>query len=198
AVGTRRRRRRRAVSARTLILLALLLAAVIGSRWLLDRPDTRAPGAAGGTAPEPGYYMRDATVLGTGRDGKPLYSLHAERIDEVAQGAGAELTNIELEYRAQEADPWHLRADAGRISADGQHIELNGNVVITELADDTPEPTRVRAPELTVDVAANLASTTARVRILRGGDFLDGTGMQAYLSEGRLLLEADVEGLYQP
>ncbi len=186
------------MSLRTVVLVIVLLAAVIGSRLLLDRPDADAGADAASAARGPGYYLRDATVLGTGRDGRPLYSLHAGRIDEETDGSGARLSDIELEYRAADADPWHLRADTGHISSDGQIIQLAGNVVITEMDDAVEEPTQVKAPDLTVNVETHFASTLHRVRILRGADFLDGTGMEAYLSDGRLLLQSDVQGSYQP
>ncbi|MEL7451604.1 MAG: LPS export ABC transporter periplasmic protein LptC [Pseudomonadota bacterium] len=186
------------MNSRTVVLIIVLLAAVIASRLLLDRPGSDADADRSRTARGPGYYMRDATVLGTGRDGRPLYSLQAGRIDEETDGSGARLSDIELEYRAEDAEPWHLRADTGHISPDGQTIQLAGNVVITELDDTVDEPTQVKAPDLTVDVETHFASTLQRVRILRGADFLDGTGMEAYLSDGRLLLQSDVQGSYQP
>jgi LPS export ABC transporter protein LptC len=181
---------------RSVVIAIVLATAVIASWLLLDRPEKPEDGR--GTLPEAGYYLKEAVIEGMGPDGKRLYTLSAERILQLIADDSVELESVNLEYASASEEPWRLTADAGRIPADGDRIELSGNVRIEEMLFIGPDMTIVTTPELNVDLRAQLATTEADVRIERGNYLLTAVGLRADLKDRKLRLQSEVHGQFLP
>lgn len=181
---------------RNLIIALILLGAVTASWLLLDRPDPRDDATV--QKPDDGYYLDDAVIEGIGDDGMRLYTLRALHIKQKIADNSVALEDVNLEYASADDDPWRLTADTGRIPADGDNIELSGNVLMEETLFIGPEKTMVSTPELNVDLRAQLATTDADVRIQRGNYLLTAVGLRADLKDKKLRLQSEVHGYFLP
>ena len=181
---------------RNIIIAVVLLGGVVIT-WLFL--ESRGTGdEPRGPAPEPGYYLREATIEGIGTDGKRLYTLNAERIQQTPSDKSISLEVVELEYESRDAEPWRLRAERGAIPASGELIALSGNVKIEEMLFVGPETTILTTPELNVDLRAQLATTDKEVRIERGNYLLTAIGIRADLKDRKLTLQSEVHGRFLP
>ena len=184
------------MTARNIVIALVLLGAVVASWLLLDRPEKL--DEARGPLPDTGYYVRDAVIEGMGTDGTRLYTLSAQRIQQDISDNSVTLEDVDLEYAGTDAEPWRLTADSGSIPADGDRIELAGNVKIEEMLFIGPETTIVTTPELSVDLRAQLATSDADVRIERGNYLLTAVGLRADLKDRKLTLQSEVHGRFLP
>ena len=184
------------MTARNIIIAAVLLGAVAAS-WLLLQPPRTIDGTPG-PLPDSGYYVREAVIEGMGIDGKRLYTLSAQRIQQKTADNSVALEGVDLEYSGSDGEPWRLTADSGSIPAGGDRIELIGNVMIEEMLFIGPETTIVATPELSVDLRAHLATTDADVMIRRGNYLLTAIGLRADLKNRKLRLQSEVHGHFLP
>jgi LPS export ABC transporter protein LptC len=177
--------------------LALLVAGAVASAILLvltkrdDVPD------ASPAAQRPGYYVRDANLLGTGPDGMILYRMTARSADENTGDGSVTLTGIQIAYEPAAEVPWLLRATSGRISPERDVVWLSGDVLAVTRP-DAGQNTRIRTDMLEIDPSQFIASTDRRVTIDHERGQISATGMRVYLKQDRLQLNTDVHGRFLP
>ncbi len=174
----------------------LLAAAAAGAYWLNHQ--LRGPDEAPAERPaRPGYYMTEAEITRPGEGGLPRYRLLADEVRQGETGGPTLLADVRLEYGIYTPSPWLLTAPEGAVSPDLDQLVLSGGVVISGEVEGEGD-TRVETPQLTVDTATHIASTTAPVRLAVGPDWLTATGMVVYLMEERLQLQSSVHGRFEP
>ncbi len=102
----------------------LLLAAAASLSWYFSRSPEQPRRAAGNGEPGLlGYYLRDATLLGTDESGRALVRIHtAEAVQE--HGQGLTLTGVRIEYRDEQAVGWTISAELARAPGDLGHVDL--------------------------------------------------------------------------
>ena len=95
--------------------------------------------------PDPGYAAHDAEIIETGYDGRERYRLNARVIRQQTEAGTIELETLEMNYHpgaqpdiARESRPaaadkevWRLTSDRGLVRADGDDVQLEGNVRVT-------------------------------------------------------------------
>ncbi len=163
--------------------------------------------------PDPGYAARDAEVIETGYDGRERYRLNARVIRQQTDGGVIDLEQLEMDYHpgAQPAVPgerppsgpaatevWHLKSDRGQVRANGDDVQLNGNVGVTGPAPGTGVPLTLSTETMRINTPTEFIETDAPVRLLWSGHELTSRGMQADLKAGTLRLESDVHGEFSP
>ncbi len=175
----------------------LLALAAVASAFLYLRQ--RGPDAPPGPAARlaPGYYVRDATLEGTGDDGRLLYRVRAADARQVDASGLIRLTDVRVDYTPAAAVPWELTATRGQMPPGRTIIELSGEVVATA-REPGAEPLAIHTDYLELDPDAYVASTDRGVRVERARDTLRARGLRAYLKEDRLELEHDVQGRFLP
>lgn len=181
------------------LLITLGLAAFVIINWWLLTP-SREPLVQPETVDTRrfGWYVRGATIIGSGESGEPLYRLTARLIEQNPADDSASLTEVRVRYDAGGDPPWQLTARGGWIAADGRTIRLNGNVVLTDQPADGAVPTVLRTESLEMQIDGDIARTDDEVRIERGRNSLTGRGMTAFLRDDRVQLQSDVRGLIRP
>ena len=120
-------------------IAVIAVAYFIGVRGTVD-DDTD---AANAIAPDPGYAARDAQLIETGYDGRERYRLNARVIRQRTESGVIELEDLAMNYHVESAgelpgesasaaeasaDVWHLTSDRGEVRANGDDVELTGNV----------------------------------------------------------------------
>jgi LPS export ABC transporter protein LptC len=164
-------------------------------------------------APDPGYAARDAVVIETGYDGRERYRLKASVIRQHLDATAIDLEQLEMDYHpaAQASVPgeapasarlseetWHLKSDHGRVRADGDDVQLTGNVVVTGTTPTDSEPITLRTNSMRINTPTEFIETQDPVSIHWSGHELTAVGMKADLKAGTLSLESDVHGEFSP
>jgi lipopolysaccharide export system protein LptC len=196
---------------RPLAYLAIL--AVIAVAYFIGRSgrtDSAADDVAS-TTPDPGYAARDAEVIETGYDGRERYRLNAKLIRQQTENGEIELESLEMNYhpgaqaRLGETAPgpepaadevWHLTSDRGQVRADGDDVQLSGNVRVTGPAPGGGEPLTLSTSHLSMNTPTQFIETDAPVSIVLTGKTLTATGLEADLKQGNLRLKSDIHGKF--
>jgi LPS export ABC transporter protein LptC len=199
----------------TRLLAYVAVVAVIGVAYYIGRGGRDDSGAdiADAGALDPGYAARDAEVIETGYDGRERYRLKASVIRQQTESGVINLENLEMNYHvgAQPKLPgeapaaaegagevWHLTSDSGTVRADGDDVQLNGNVRVTGPAPGSGEPLSLTTDSMNINTPTEFIETSAAVKLRWSGHELNARGMQADLKAGTLRLESDVNGHFFP
>ena len=167
--------------------------------------------AAATLPPDPGYAARDAQVIETGFDGRERYRLNAKVIRQQIDSNVIELEELSMDYHpgaqadvpgerpARDADPsevWHLRSDRGQVRADGDDVQLDGNVQVTGPAPGSGAPLALTTETLRINTPTEFIETDAPVVLDWSGHKLRATGLEADLKRGNLRLKSDLNGKF--
>ena len=158
---------------------------------------------------DPGYAAHDAEIIETGYDGRERYRLNAKVIRQRTEAGTIELETLEMNYHpgaqpgvAGESRPergdevWHLTSDRGLVRADGDDVQLEGNVRVTGSAPESGMPLSFTTSELRINTPTEFIETRAPVRFTLSGYELVAKGLTADLKAGTLRLESDVHGQF--
>jgi len=165
------------------------------------------------TAPDPGYAARDAKIVETGYDGRERYRLRAATIRQQLDASVIELEHLEMDYHpgsqatvpgetavsaAAAKETWHLTSDHGRVRANGDDVQLSGNVVVTGTAPGSGDPLTLSTRTMRINTPTEFIETKDPVTLLWSGHEIKAVGMKADLKAGKLSLESDVHGEFSP
>jgi LPS export ABC transporter protein LptC len=182
-----------------LVALLAALALIVGV-VLLSAPQ-RGPvsqAAVGALAQEPGYAARDARLVQTGADGRPLYTLDAAQITQQPDRDSVQLERVRLGFRDASGDEWTADADHGELGEDSGIMELDGSVHVAGVLPGTQQPAQISTEHLSFDTRAQVASTRDPVTLVMSGRNLSAQGLVANLKDGRVQLESAVHGSFLP
>jgi LPS export ABC transporter protein LptC len=181
---------------RNLIAFVVLVAGAVGSTVLVFQySDESQPSEKANLSLA--YYLNNAELTGTTADGAVLYRIRADRAEQNTADASIEMRAIHLDYGPADGPTWNVRANAGRIPAAAEVIELAGDV--RAVSGDVPGGrTEIRTQQLEINPDTMIATTAARVAVLFDGHQLNGTGMEANFKTNRLSLLANVNGKFTP
>lgn len=162
--------------------------------------------------PDPGYAAHDAEIIETGYDGRERYRLNAKVIRQQTEAGVIELETLEMNYHpgaqpgvagesrpaAADQEVWHLVSDHGLVRADGDDVQLRGNVRVTGSAPGSGEPLSLTTSELRINTPTEFIETRAPVKVTWSGHEWNAKGLTADLKAGTLRLESDVHGKFAP
>jgi len=172
-------------------LLAIALISTVLLMSVRDKPEEIAAPAEIAI----GYFLENATVSGTGEDGRVLYRISAESVIQSPADGSINLDRVQVNYDPAAEVPWNLRADTGRMRAGGKIMELSGNVVAASRDAGNPVAT-ISTDHLEFDPGTDTATTDSAVVIDYAGSVIHAKGLRALLRQDRLELLADVRGRY--
>ena len=181
-------------------LLAILLvgALVAGSFWLGgEQHETTATTTLETSSAELGYSARNAILVETGADGKPMYTLNADVIRQHPDD-GVQFEKVQMSFRDSEGQLWKGHADQGDLATESGKIDMSGNVVVNGVLPGSSEPAELTTDRLAVDTHENIISTSDPVTVNSAGRQLKSKGMVATLNDHHLLLESSVRGTFTP
>ena len=176
---------------------AAALAAAVASAWTLHSLDFGETAAAGDASSAPDAYMERFVTVEMDGAGRPKRRLEADymsyRADETV-----ELTNPHYVLFRAEGEPWHVRSERGRVSADGAVVKLLGKVDIWRNDDSGARSLDIRTEHLTVRPSAEYGETDEKVTIRTPAHTSTGVGMRAYLGDTRFELLSQVRTHVDP
>ena len=181
------------------ILAALLFAAIIvGSFWLGgEQRATTSTTTIEASSADLGYSARNATLVETGEDGLPLYTLNATVIRQ-HPGDGVEFEQLQMSFRDAGGQIWKGRADLGELTTETGKVDLSGNVHVDGVLPGSEQMADLATEKLSVDTHEDIISTAEPVEIDSIGRQLKSTGLLATLKEHHLVLESNARGTFNP
>lgn len=180
-----------------LCLAALLAAVFIGWR-LLGGQAERPPPEIGDEAAQSDYYVTGARLLQTSDLGQPEYAATSIRMTHQQDQDIWLLQAPTIEVFTEAGEPWYGRAEHGRIWADGEEAELQGEVRLWRNASAENRPVTIDSSDVYLRPQQKYAETAAPVEVWQQQNRLVGTGARVYLDEERYELLSDVRGHYAP
>jgi len=181
-------------------VLLLILLLIAGITWLLlDAPTSvqDETGADQSAGHQLDYYLRGMQATTLGADGRPTQKLQSAAVNHYADDDTTEFEAPHLSVFEGEHPPWEIRADRAWMSADGELMLLQDRVTIDRPAFPGNPPLHLVTANVRVQPNQGYAETDEAVRVRSNQDWLDATGMQAWLNEpSRIKLLADVKGFY--
>jgi LPS export ABC transporter protein LptC len=182
--------------ARVFTLLVIL--GVVAGIYLLSRVP---PSPGSRPAPEqpieaPGYAARDAEVVETGDDGRPMYTLLADLVRQHPNDNRVQLDAPRMTFVASDGNTWHVSARSGQIRDEGANVELFGDVHVNGQLPGAEAPAVIDTSVLSFDTRAQVLTTQAPVSLDWNGRKLSGTGLTARLPEHQVQLESRIHGSF--
>lgn len=178
-----------------LALVVLIIAVVVFSG---PQRETTAVTTVPAPPHDPGYSARDARLVQTGPDGKPMYTLDAVQIQQQPNRGIVDMQQVQLGFRDSSGNQWTARARHGELGQDTGIVALDGDVHVSGTLPGTEDATEIMSERLEFDTNAQVATTQDPVTILMSGRQLDATGMIASLKDRRVQLESNVHGTFLP
>jgi LPS export ABC transporter protein LptC len=184
---------------RLLILFGLLLAVV--AVWLTLGSGAMGPATARTgrpTAADQGYSAIGATVVETGADGLPMYTLQAQQVQQDADSNLVNLTTVHMTFRDPSGGQWQARSDTAVAQQDSALIDLRGAVDVTGLFAGTDQPAHMLTDTLQVDTHTDIIRTRSPVTLKWAGYVVDGHGLVVNIKDHNVKLESEVHGHFVP
>ena len=183
---------------RPVLALLLVLAAAL-SWWLRDSTPPQSADTERKGPRDSDYHIRGLDVTRMTPDGAPAHRLQARQVRHFTDDDTTQLEQPHLTVFQDQAPPWEVDADSALVSADGDLVLLNGDVLIERAGDANNRPMNIVTRNLRVQPREDYAETDEKVRVTSNADWLDATGMQAWLRPpSRLKFLSQVKGYYVP
>ncbi|HXQ63619.1 MAG TPA: LPS export ABC transporter periplasmic protein LptC [Steroidobacteraceae bacterium] len=174
------------------VAFACLTALAAASWWLAQR-DAESPQAPV-TVTQPGYYLKNAALEQTDASGRRTLRVHAATATEVEQYGDVRLTQVSIDYVAEQGRNWRITAAAGTLPPDGRRVQLEGDV---RLIAPAVGRALLRTEHLDLDADQQLATTPDPVRIEFASHVLNARGLRADLKRETVRLESSVNGTFR-
>jgi LPS export ABC transporter protein LptC len=170
------------------ISIAALLAALVAGYGAFMRQDPSQVTLSGAER-APSYFLRNAIITQTEKDGAPGLRLVADRIDQASAGASIRLTTVQVDFLRTKDRQWTLTAKEGFIPPQSRIIEFRGDVHLRPV--DAATPTYLRTVALNVDTERHVAyTTTSPVRIQYGKFAMTVQRFEADMNTEKVKLES--------
>ncbi len=175
--------------ARVVIILAIV-GIIIGALFLgQGGPSSTVQPETEGSQQMPGYSARDAEVTQTGEDGRPQFVVVSPLIRQQANDNRVQLDAPRMTFVSAENGTWHAQARSGLIKADGENIDLHGDVRMDGMLSGSPVV--INTSPIAFNTKTEIAHTPAYFTVDARDGTLGATGLVANLKDGTLELESN-------
>jgi LPS export ABC transporter protein LptC len=184
---------------RLLILLGMTLVGV--AVWLTLAPRQTEPATARSgqqAGPDLGYSAGNASVVETGADGRPMYTLQAREVRQDPADNLVNLTDVHMTFHDSSGGQWQARADRAVARQDSPQIDLSGSIDGGGTFAGSDQPIHFTADTLHIDTGADLVQTQSAVTFTSFGKLLNARGMQINLKGHHVKLDSQVHGQFLP
>jgi LPS export ABC transporter protein LptC len=149
-------------------------------------------------AADEGYSATDATVVETGADGLPMYTLQARQVQQDPDSNLVNLTAVHMSFRDPSGGQWQARSDQALAQQDSAQIDLSGAVDVFGTFAGNDQPAHILTDMLHVDTHTDVIRTRSAVTLKWAGYVVDGRGLLINIKEHTVKLESEVHGHFVP
>lgn len=182
--------------ASTLFPLLLMLALAAASFWLERAVQAPAYDKSGKTRHDPDFVAEGFAVTKLGANGKPEYTLSAERMLHYPDDESTSVQAPRLVQRRDDASPVVIRADRGLLSKGAEEARFFGNVVVVREAGHGHDELRLQTEYLQIVPDRDLVSTDKPVVVTEGSSRFSGVGMEFNNKTRQFALQSQVRGTF--
>lgn len=183
-------------------LLILLGLALIGAAlWLTLSPRQAEPVTAhssGPARPDSGYSATDASLVETGADGLPLYTLQARRVQQDTDTNIINLSTVNMTAHDTHGGKWQARSDQAQVGQDAAQIDLSGSIDVFGTFAGNEHPVHVLTDILRVDTRTEVIQAPAAVTLTWAGMIVNARGLVINTKQSSIKLLANVHGQFSP
>lgn len=190
------REARRFITIRSLLPLLVLLGLIALAQWLLRV--NQEPPAQARISHDPDYTMENFVATAIGIQGKPKNRLQSRSMAHFPDNDTSEFTLPHITIFPEVKVPWEITSKRGWMSGNQEFILLRDAVLIENPTAVPRKRVTVVTRDLRVLADKEYAETDQPTIITSQGSVTYGTGMRAYIREGRLQLLSKVRGIYEP
>lgn len=158
--------------------LSLLVVLTTLTFWLRYATELTEERHDGKNRHDPDYIVSDAVLRKLDISGRLTYTLRASDIRHYPDDDTTDLLKANLVYLYVKKPTVTMSADQGRLSRDGEQVDLSGNVHINRAASGKDAALDAYMPDLTVLPDDEKAFTKSPVLITQGKSWAKGVGMQ--------------------
>lgn len=175
-----------------LLSVAVLIGVLIVGRGSVTTT-TRASQSEG--YEQPGYSARNARVIETDDNGRPVYTVEAAMVRQRPNDGRVQLAAPRMSLLTTEGETVHAQARSGQIREDGSEIRLFGDVKLNGELSGTP--IEIETSILSYDTPTEMVRVPAPVIYRQFRGTMEASGLTADLKQGLITLES-VNGKFEP
>lgn len=175
--------------------IALLVILTGVSFWVGHGRDSRVQEPVAGLDPKLNYVLRDFELQFFDEQGQPTINMRAPvlRNDPEQRLGTIEKPVFRLN---QEGLVWNMTADSATVTADKEHVRLQGKVNMLRHEPSTGHLAEFNTREVMIEVTPQTASTDAPVSIFDGVSKLFATGLDLNMKTNTFTLKQQVRATY--
>ena len=178
------------------VALAVLLVLAASSAWILHDLE---PGSLLDEAPPiqvPDFFVENFVTTIRDDEGRPRQRIEAVYMAHFPETGARELTWPRLTMYGANTTPWQARSERGWMSASGDVMLLQGEVVIWRNDRDGEPRIQIKTRDMRVLPETNYGESDQPVVITTRHSRSRGIGMRAWLEKGRLELLSQVHTVF--
>jgi lipopolysaccharide export system protein LptC len=177
-------------------IVLVLLAGLSG--WLGSTVEKKtAAGSSKTVSHDADLFFEGSVITTMGPDGKPKNKLVSEKVTHYPDDDTTEIIKPNITLYKGEQSPWHVTANRGWVSPDGDNILLRGDVVIDRPDARKGQAMRLVTSEIRIRPKDQYAETDKPVTMTSDSYKTQSVGMRIYLKQGKLQLLGNVKGHYE-
>jgi len=181
------------------LLTASLVIIGLGSWYLASQDDKEIKTGRQELPHVPHYFVRNLEMTEMGDDGLPERHVETSNLVQYLDDSTTEMESPRYNFFRQDGAPWHVKAEQGWLSSDGELALLSGRVTIIRPATKDTASFKMVTSDLRVQPDSNYMETDNHVNAKSGKDVIDAVGMQAWMGEpGRIKFLSEVKANYVP
>lgn len=175
------------------ITILILLGAV--TFWLSRSQDDDSPAPVAGLDPELNYVLRDFELQFFDENGQPTINMQAPvlRNDPKLQLGTIERPVVRLN---QAGAVWDMTADTATVTADKEHVQLIGKVLVKRNEPVSGSWVELSTSEVQIEVTPQTAVSDQPVRMFDGYNQVDAIGLELDMKTKTYILKQQVKATY--
>jgi len=180
------------------LIFVVVLIMAAASLWLRSQARDPAPAVAGvAVVPHiPDFTLEDFEAVAMDAEGVPRQRMIAPQLLHYADDQTATVAKPHVVIYNATTPAWTIDAAQGWLSADGNTLRLNGEVVAQRERDAVNEAIKIDTRDVDVNLLTDVAVTDAEVLIVADSGVTESVGMRARFAENHLFLKDQVRGRY--
>lgn len=167
------------------------------SFWLMRATALPEAGSDGKDRHDPDYIITQMEVRKLTKDGELQYVLTGDEARHYPDDDSTDVTRPHLTYLQPGKPKLYLSARQAQISADGETVQLDGDVRLRRDPTATHAALFGHMPDLTIRTEEETAFTASPVRFTQGASRLEGVGMHLDNKTQTYVLQSRATGQFE-